>query len=150
MSEAPEALRRVLTQVNANARYRQEPVGRDCWQTPDELRASGFGDCEDFAIAYWAALRSADIDARLVCVAFEQQSEAHMVCQAGDWTLDVLADTPYRMSERDDLVAIVYALGEADGKPMAWLNGSRPLHGFWRWTDVWTRIQADSEQEATP
>lgn len=149
MSQAPEVLRRVLAQVNARARYQHEPAGRDCWQTPAQLYAAGTGDCEDFAIAYWAALRGTEPPPRLACLLFSHRVEPHMVCQAGDWTLDVLADRPYRLSERGDLVAIAYTLGEADGQPVGWANGSGPLLGFARWNDVWRRMQAAEPQAGT-
>lgn len=42
--------------VNA-FKYKREKKGRDYWKLPDEFYADGGGDCEDFAIAKYHALK---------------------------------------------------------------------------------------------
>jgi predicted transglutaminase-like cysteine proteinase len=51
----------LLRQVNetTNRRYVQVEELANRWSAPDELRASGQGDCEDFAIAKYFALLEA-------------------------------------------------------------------------------------------
>lgn len=142
-------LHAVLAEVNASAGYRHEPAGRDYWQTPDELRASGAGDCEDFAIAYWAALRGQCPPPQLACLVLDGQRETHMVCLCGEWVLDVLADAPYRLQDREDVLFLAYVLGERNGGPAMWVDSHlRPATE--RWRDVWRRMQPDCAREATP
>jgi predicted transglutaminase-like cysteine proteinase len=112
---APADLQVVLDRVNARMRYQSEPGGQDYWQTPAESYALGTGDCEDFAIAYWHELQAPGAvpsylpGARLAWLLPDAQPPVpHVVCFVGDradpWVLDVLADAPYRLSERHDLV----------------------------------------------
>jgi predicted transglutaminase-like cysteine proteinase len=111
-----EPLTRLHAGINAACRYAPEPAGRDEWRTPAQLFRQG-GDCEDFAIAYWHAVRAL-LPALEAEVARLDTDPPHMICTVGPgpdpWVLDVLADAPYRLSERVDRAGIVYALG-ADG-----------------------------------
>ena len=107
-------LQAIHTAINAAHRYRREAPGRDDWQTPAEFDASGEGDCEDFAIAYWHALRDVPGDARLaICL---RGVESHMVClyyppgadpdEADPVVFDVAVDAVCPLSLRPDLVVI--------------------------------------------
>ena len=98
----------VHSTINSAHTYRREPLGRDDWKTPAEFDADGFGDCEDFAIAYFFAVGGRTRGARLAwCLA----PESHMVCLINDSSdplvLDVLADAPYRLSEKPELQVII-------------------------------------------
>lgn len=139
---APEQLRTVLATVNASARYQREPGCEDRWQTPDELRRSGAGDCEDFAIAYWCGLRGAWPAVRLACLLFEGRRDPHMVCLAGEWVLDVLADAPYRLGDRSDVLCVAYTLGERYGEPTTWVGGTRRAQPMAKWAELLPRLGA--------
>lgn len=108
----------------------------DNWKTPAELMAQG-GDCEDFAIAYWCALRNAGGRTRIAYL----PGPAHMVCLHYDgpdpWVLDVLADDVYRLSDVGR--APVYELGVRGAIPACWVNGvSAPVPQ--KWADVYRRL----------
>lgn len=47
----------------SGVRYRREGVGREKWQTFEEMLESGFADCEDLAAARCAELRMVGIRA---------------------------------------------------------------------------------------
>jgi predicted transglutaminase-like cysteine proteinase len=65
----------------------------DVWATPLMTFASGAGDCEDYAIAKYVALREAgmdDADLRLVIVHDRQNGQDHAVIAArldGEWLI---------------------------------------------------------------
>lgn len=106
----------------------QQQWGRiDYWATPFELMAAGAGDCEDFAIAKYFALRSLGIDddhLRLMYVRARTASlnQAHMV----------LAYYPLADAEPlvlDNLVAeILPASARRDLQPVYSFNG----RGLWQ------------------
>lgn len=48
----------------SGVRYRREGVGREQWQTIEDMLESGFGDCEDFAAWRCAELRMLGIRAQ--------------------------------------------------------------------------------------
>ncbi len=98
---APTAqLQRVTAALNATA-YVTDPANwgvSDYWQTPAEFIGRG-GDCEDFAIAKYLALREAGWaaeDLRIAVVTDERRNVAHAVLiatHAGKaWVLDNLND----------------------------------------------------------
>lgn len=62
----------LLRQVNetTNRRYVQVEELANRWSAPDELRASGQGDCEDFAIAKYFALLEAGIPVRRLRIGY--------------------------------------------------------------------------------
>ena len=93
----------------------------DYWATPLETLRSGQGDCEDFAIAKYYALKKLGVPAsklRLVYVKalvngqFGQVARAHMVLAyyktsaADPWVLDSLVQEVRPASRRDDLLPI--------------------------------------------
>jgi predicted transglutaminase-like cysteine proteinase len=99
---------------NACARYQRESGGRDVWQTPAELAASGVGDCEDFAIDAMFRTINAGMSARIGCCR-RSDDQMHMVCMVygsftDPWVLDVAVDAVCRLSDRPDL-ELVYELG---------------------------------------
>lgn len=98
---APTAqLQRVTAALNATA-YVSDRANwgvSDYWQTPAEFLARG-GDCEDFAIAKYLALREAGWaaeDLRIAVVTDERRDVAHAVLIASHagraWVLDNLND----------------------------------------------------------
>lgn len=98
---APSAqLQRVTAALNATA-YVSDRANwgvSDYWQTPAEFLARG-GDCEDFAIAKYLALREAGWaaeDLRIAVVTDERRDVAHAVLIASHagraWVLDNLND----------------------------------------------------------
>lgn len=106
-------LQAIHTASNTCARYERELDGKDVWQTPQELAASGVGDCEDFAIDAWARATAAGYKARLAwCLRQDADARrSHMVCLVHDcpdpMVLDVVADAVCRLSERPDLVVVL-------------------------------------------
>lgn len=120
--------------INASHRYQREE--HDNWQTPAEFDASGVGDCEDFAIAYWHALHQ---HARLAWC-WRSDRQAHMVClyydDADPLVLDVAVDAVCRLSERPDLV-VMY---ELDAQGLHSRYGSRPPTQVAPWAGVLARM----------
>ena len=132
--------------INAAHVYRREPPPRDVWQTPAEFDAAGQGDCEDFAIAYWHALRIAPGRARLAACR-RTDGEMHMVClywdatADGPWVLDVAADAVCHLRDRDDL-SLIFAF---DAHGLYAGDVMRPAGQVSRWADVLARM---ARQEA--
>lgn len=48
----------------AGVRYQRERPGYEAWRLPSQVRASGYGDCEDLAIWRVAELRARGVPAR--------------------------------------------------------------------------------------
>ena len=128
------AVEAVFKSINTAYRYQPEAPGRDDWRTPAEFAAAGGGDCEDFAIAYWHALRNHNGHAR-VAFCWRSDRQAHTVClyyqpdDADPLVLDVVVDAVCRLSERPDLV-VLYEL-DADGiygRPRA---PAKPWRPYW-------------------
>lgn len=123
-----DSLARILTAVNDAYPYRREIGYRDEWRTPDEMRAAGGGDCEDFAIAYWAVIRATRLPGE-PRVARLDTVQPHMVCLhygpdcADPWVLDVLADDVYRLSQAQPTARVVFELGaDARGRARCWVG----------------------------
>lgn len=118
------------------------------WATPTEFVASNGGDCEDYAIAKYVALRAAGVPAahlRLIYVRAlsSQRIENHMVLAyypaagADPLILDNLDGRVRPASERPDLVP-VFSFNDDD------LNRSGvPM--IRRWRDLQQRIQSERE-----
>ena len=139
MTDLLPTLANILYSVNQRARYQHEPDGKDVWQTPAETYRLGTGDCEDFAAAYWFEVLdyATTSNPRIAWMMLRDVKEPHMVCLVGDgdpWVLDVLADAPYRLSERDDVLSI-WAIGDPPTKAagVAFAVSAK-------WIDVLTRI----------
>ncbi len=144
MSDEHDELAQLSAIFAANkscARYQREPAGRDVWQTPAELAASGVGDCEDFAIDAMFRVINAGMTARLGCW-WRSDGQMHMVClvygEAKDpWVLDVAVDAVCRLSERPDITPI-YELGMAGVYVMGKLVGGVGQNAMWK--DVLERL----------
>lgn len=145
----PTDLQAIHTAINTSHRYEREAPGRDDWQTPAEFDASGVGDCEDFAIRYWYALRDFPGMARLAgCMRSDGQT--HMVClyspegRRGEACLaptdpvvfDVAVDAVCRLSERPDLL-VMY---ELDVAGIHSRYGSHPPTRVAPWAGVLARM----------
>jgi predicted transglutaminase-like cysteine proteinase len=125
-------LQAILEQVNAEFRYVSETGDR--WLSPEELRANG-GDCEDFAIAYWQAIKLARIPGT-PRLAYLATKPAHMVTvhhtASGSWVLDVLADRVYSAAELPGRVVMEYGV-DTLGRPAACVGQATvPAPGPWR------------------
>lgn len=158
VGDAAAVLQRVLEYVAQRMRYEIDRPAADYWQTPVESFRRGAGDCEDFAIAYWATATRWAVDpdlrdligtARLAWLLSDTGDVSHMVClampvgESDPWVLDVLADAVHRLSERDDglHVAVTLGLDEA-GQPACWrgLDGERAAVVSAKWADVVRRM----------
>ncbi len=116
----------------------------DIWATPLMTFASGAGDCEDYAIAKYVALREAGMasdDLRLVVVYNRSADENHMVAAArveGRWlvldnrTMRLVADgevvdlTPLAVLDSEDLspvIAVAPAPQPAEASAETWDTG---------------------------
>ena len=137
----PATVEAVFASINAAYDYRHEPAGLDLWLTPVEFMAAGGGDCEDFAIAYWHALRHHHGYARVACC-WHTDKQAHMVClyyppnDTDPQVLDVAVDAVCWLSERPDLV-VLYEL-DADGIHNR--TGTRPVTHIAPWAGVLARM----------
>lgn len=134
----------------------QQQWGRvDYWATPFELMAAGAGDCEDFAIAKYFALRSLGIDddhLRLMYVRARtgNLNQAHMVlayyplADAEPLVLDNLVPDILPASARRDLQPVYsfngrglwQAKARGLGKSIDGGDGGVP-----QWQDLLTRIE---------
>lgn len=94
---------------------------KDYWATPSETMAKGAGDCEDFAIAKYYALKQLGIDEaklKIVYVRSNQFKDPHMVLAVtakpgGDpLILDNIAKNISTLSNRTDLTP-VYAFNDS-------------------------------------
>lgn len=78
-----ELLTEINDRVNAQVTYQAEQPGADHWQTRDETKRRGLGDCEDIAIWKYQALREQGLNPEL-CYCIQKDSHgknhAHMVC----------------------------------------------------------------------
>ncbi len=121
---------------------------QEYWATPAEFVASNGGDCEDFAIAKYAALRAAGIPPARLRMAYVraltgQRVENHMVLayyptpDAEPLILDNLNPLVLPASKRPDLLP-VFSFNDDDqrreGIPMVR-----------RWRDLQQRIKAERE-----
>ena len=139
----PATVEAVFASINAAYRYQPEPDGRDEWRTPAEFAAAGGGDCVDFAIAYWHALRHQhDHGHARVARCERADKQAHMVClyyPPGDsdpLVLDVAVDAVCRLSERPDLV-VMY---EVDAAGIHSHGSTRPVTQITPWATVLARM----------
>ena len=145
----------IHTDINTRHIYQREPPGHDAWQTPAEFDVAHAGDCEDYAIAYWHALRHHPGQARIAWCRRESPGlpgitaarvrTAHMVClyrppdSTDPLVLDVAADAVCPLSERPDLrVAFEFdAHGLYAGEAM------RPAGQLEPWARVLARMTAE-------
>lgn len=109
-----------INQIMNRARYVTDPVqwqADDYWATPVEFTAVAAGDCEDYALAKYFALRELGMPAdklRITYVRLLRQGrlENHMVlayyAQAGDepWILDNLEKRFLPAGDRPDLTPV--------------------------------------------
>jgi predicted transglutaminase-like cysteine proteinase len=107
----------------------------DVWATPLMTFASGAGDCEDYAIAKYVALRQAGIaaaDVRLVVVNDRQTGEDHAVTAArldGQW---LILDNRTMMlrADRDELfMTPLLAFGDEEAQPPTVATAPKPFRG---------------------
>ena len=139
----PATVEAVYASINAAYRYQPDAPGRDEWRTPAEFMAAGGGDCEDFAIAYWHALRHQydHGQARIACC-YRAGKQMHMVClyyPPGDTdpqVLDVAVDAVCRLSERPDLVVLY----ELDANGIHSRGHTRPVTHVAPWAGVLARM----------
>ena len=137
----PATVESVFASINSAHRYQPEAPGRDDWRTPAEFMAAGGGDCEDFAIAYWHALRHHHGHARVACC-WRTDKQAHMVClyyppnDTDPLVMDVAVDAVCRLSERPDLVVLY----ELDRAGIHSRHGSRPVTQIAPWAGVLARM----------
>ena len=64
----------IMAEIHGSVRYVHEDIDR--WQTPDETRRRGAGDCEDFAILFMEALWLRGIESGMVLTPTETGSHA--------------------------------------------------------------------------
>jgi predicted transglutaminase-like cysteine proteinase len=129
----------------ADSEHWQQP---DYWATPVEFVASNGGDCEDFAIAKYFALREAGVPGERLRMTYVRaltagRIENHMVLAyyaspgADPLILDNLNPRVLPASERADLVA-VFSFNDDDLR-----RGQLPM--LRRWHDLQQRMQAERE-----
>lgn len=120
----------------------------DYWATPFEALTTNGGDCEDFVIAKYHALRSLDVDMhklRITYVKAIRINEAHMVLtyfpskDAIPLVLDNLINPIARADKRDDLVP-VYSFN-AEGMWLERMKGEGVKMGNPNKLDLWTNLR---------
>ena len=129
---------------------------KDYWATPSETLSKGAGDCEDFAIAKYYALKQLGIDEtklKIVYVRSNQFKDPHMVLAVtpkpgGDpLILDNIAKNILTLSNRTDLTP-VYAFNDS-GLYMP--NDETLMAGperLSKWQNVMAKV-ADEQRSAT-
>jgi predicted transglutaminase-like cysteine proteinase len=104
----------------------------DIWTTPLTTFAAGVGDCEDYAIAKYVALREAgmaDADLRLVIVHDRRAGQDHAVVAAridGDWL--ILDNRTMRLAADTDLRNLTPLFALDGGDAPAALTVAEPRH----------------------
>ncbi len=143
----------IHTDINTRHVYQREPPGRDAWQTPAEFDAAHTGDCEDFAIAYWHALRFHPGQARIAWCRLAapgagyagHDSWPHMVClyrppdSTDPLVLDVAVDAVCPLSERPDLTVAF----EFDAHGLYAGESMRPPGQLESWARVLARMATE-------
>jgi len=121
----------------------------DYWATPAEFSASYGGDCEDYAIAKYFALKELGVPTtrlRITYVTSSRISVPHMVLayyatpQAEPLILDNLDNQIRPASQRPDLVP-VYSFNEEDALTA---GGRRAVNQVRRWRDLTLRLQGEA------
>lgn len=121
----------------------------DYWATPAEFSASHGGDCEDYAIAKYYALKELGVPTarlRITYVTSSRIREAHMVLayyatpDAEPLILDNLDGQIRPASQRPDLVA-VYSFNEEDAHTA---GGRRAATQVRRWRELGFRLQREA------
>ncbi len=127
----------------------------DYWATPVEMFSSNGGDCEDFSIAKYYALKELGIPVnrlRIVYVKATRLNQAHMVLayypepDAEPFILDNLEQQVSRASERPDLVP-VYSFNDEDVRIVR-AGGATPSAGSASQIRLWRELQQKLEREA--
>lgn len=122
----------------------------DYWATPAEFRASDGGDCEDYAIAKYFALRELGVPTtrlRITYVTSSLVKEAHMVLayyptpESDPLILDNLDARIRPASQRPDLVP-VYGFNEEDALTA---GGRRAVSQVRRWRDLMFRLEHEAQ-----
>lgn len=125
----------------------------DYWATPYEALTTGGGDCEDYVIAKYHALRQLGVDTaklRITYVKAVRLNEAHMVLtyfptpDAVPLVLDNLISIIAPASKRPDLVP-VYSFN-ADGMWLERMKGQGILMGNPNKLDLWTDLRIRMQQ----
>src|SRR5882672_1464268 len=125
----------------------------DFWATPAEFVASNGGDCEDYAIAKYFALKELGVPItrmRLVYAKTWQSREAHMVLayypdpRADPLILDNLQGSIQSASDRPDLIP-VYTFNDDD---LLWPQAGAPTVRLAatsnrKWKDVLDKLQRE-------
>jgi predicted transglutaminase-like cysteine proteinase len=121
----------------------------DYWATPAEFFASDGGDCEDYAIAKYFALRELGVPTvrlRITYVTSSRTRDPHMVLAyypkpaAEPLILDNLDGRIRPASQRPDLVA-VYGFNEEDALTA---GGRRAVNQVRRWRDLAVRLEREA------
>lgn len=122
----------------------------DYWATPAEFIASNGGDCEDYSIAKYFALKELGVPIERLRITYVTSSlvkdAAHMVLayyptpQADPLILDNLDFMVRRASQRPDLVA-VYSFNEEDAQSA---GGSRAHRQVRRWRELTDRLEREA------
>jgi predicted transglutaminase-like cysteine proteinase len=153
----PDKLRTVNDFVQETPFY-CDPVmwcAEDFWAKPIELLANDGGDCEDFSIAKFFALKSlgvAEDKLRIVYAVYQKPgfTGAHMVLafyptpDAEPFILDNINQTVLPASRRADLIPVfsfnsqgLWGAKEAKGR-------GQPGQEYSAWSEHWKRVQADA------
>ncbi len=101
--------------INYSIEYKADPAG--IYQTPEESKALKSGDCEDYAILKWDALRKAGVhetDMEFVSGTIRNsvtgKAEFHTVL----WYWPEGAEKPYYLDSNDDDIKINHLTGDAN------------------------------------
>lgn len=156
---ADEALRvERINQIANRARYVTDPVlwkSEDYWATPVEFAAVAAGDCEDYALAKYFALRELGMPAEKLRITYvrllrEGRLENHMVLAyypesgAEPWVMDNLEKRFMPAAERPDLTPVYSFNDDRVWKVQG--GGDRELGSpqqLRKWRELLDRVRAE-------
>ncbi len=75
----------IMAEIHGSVRYVHEDIDR--WQTPDETRRRGAGDCEDMSILFMDSLYWRGIESEMILTPTE--SGSHAMVESGGVVYDV-------------------------------------------------------------
>ena len=101
-STAPQGLRQINRDINSY-RYIADKAGNDHWAQPAEFYSRGGGDCEDFAIAKYYAVKAQNnhADLNILLVRDVKKELYHAVLLVNNtWVLDNQISYVYRFDSQ--------------------------------------------------
>lgn len=108
--ERHKFLSEVNTKVNSEIKYVHEKT--DVWHTYDEVKSSGKGDCEEYAIVKCVLVEKRISDPKILVALHRKNKSAHAVLMVDDYILDNNSKKLYSVDDFTEKWDVKLALGE--------------------------------------